>query len=213
MGLVESSRKETIQPRSSATDRLTDIFDSTPCTGEYRGRSHRIRHNPTTNVRMCVRCNLTDAPLLPNAAIREVNRVWHVAGERSHNKRLKIAERDGFKGCRYCGYSTISLSSLTIEHIDSQHAGGSSLIGNLGLSCTQCNNIKGAMTEEEYVLWLLCRVIPKRIPVEAQVTLRRQEAKRRASAAAFLELLEYLRELGSPLHRHLHSPGTMNVSS
>lgn len=97
--------------------------------------------------------------------------------------------------------------SLTIEHLESKHAQGTDAIENLGLSCSACNSMKGAMTEKEFIAWLFERVIPKRIPVEAQIGLHRNEAKRLTMAAAFSELLEYLKDEHILLHSHIHSPG------
>lgn len=197
MGLVESRGTEEVQQGEETKDTVKDPFKTTRCVGL---NTHRVRYNPKTRIRTCLRCNLTDeAPLLTKIPIKSTQ------ADRMLGKRRQIAERDGFKGCRYCGYITSTLSSLTIEHLDSQHAGGSGEIDNLGLSCTQCNNIKGPMTEDEFLAWLFHRTIPKRIPVDAQVGLHRLESKRRTAAAAFRELLEWLREEDSPLHRDLQS--------
>lgn len=209
MGLVESSAEEEAEPRAQAERPVENIFifDQVACRGHS---SHRIRYNPETKYRVCVRCDLTDHPArgfaekLQGAAPKpSAVKVVKVKGNTINiSNRDAILARDGFKGCRYCGL----IMRLTIEHLDSHHAGGSSSIDNLGLSCGQCNNLKGAMTEGEFLNWLVLGIVPSRIPVDAQLGLHRQEAKRRTAAAGFQELLGMLRDEGSALHSDLHSP-------
>ena len=52
--------------------------------------------------------------------------------------RQKILRRDGH-ACRYCG-----VSASDIDHVVPVALGGSNRMGNLVISCTDCNSRKGA---------------------------------------------------------------------
>jgi 5-methylcytosine-specific restriction endonuclease McrA len=58
----------------------------------------------------------------------------------------RLAQRDGRK-CRYCGRKR----ALTIEHLTPLCRGGSRSRDNLGISCKQCNFLKGPLTEAEFL--------------------------------------------------------------
>ena len=52
--------------------------------------------------------------------------------------------------CRYCKRS-LAEAGLTIEHLVPTSRGGSNNIGNLALTCFECNNEKDSLTDEEYL--------------------------------------------------------------
>lgn len=218
MGLSQSTGSEETQQRSKTKVAVENIFifDQIACDRAYT--SHRLRYNPETKYRVCVRCGLTDHPERrregaafiaalprPDPPPKQPKRPKGEISEDNMSKRQLIVVRDEFEGCRYCGVM-LTIKKLTLEHLKSQHLGGKSHIDNLGLSCAECNNFKGAMSEGDYLAWLLRRIPPMRIPMEAIVGLHRREAKRQQAMAEFKELLVILKAKGSPLHAHLHSP-------
>lgn len=56
----------------------------------------------------------------------------------SWSRRFKVFERDGFK-CKACG----TPENLTIDHIEPERHGGTSVIENLQTLCKSCNSKKG----------------------------------------------------------------------
>src|SRR5690348_699969 len=62
---------------------------------------------------------------------------------------MVLIGRDGGTRCRYCKRS-LRRSEITIEHLTPKARGGSNKIGNLAISCADCNNDKGDLTDEEY---------------------------------------------------------------
>jgi hypothetical protein len=59
-----------------------------------------------------------------------------------------LVSRDGTR-CRYCK-KDLRRSEITIEHLTPKGRGGSNKISNLAISCADCNNDKGDLTDEEY---------------------------------------------------------------
>lgn len=73
----------------------------------------------------------------------------------SNTKRIQILNRDGNK-CLWCGHSVVDGVKLEVDHIISEHFGGSSDLDNLGTLCSLCNNGK---REEYYGNYLLSTII------------------------------------------------------
>lgn len=60
---------------------------------------------------------------------------------------------DGYFRCRYCtGY--FSIEQISIDHALPLSRGGGAELDNLDFPCRGCNDIKGGMTPEEYLLLL-----------------------------------------------------------
>lgn len=71
-------------------------------------------------------------------------------------RRLKaLLKRDGHS-CRYCKRETHLLKHpyATTEHILPTSRGGNNDMRNLGVSCLECNQMKGNMTDDEFMLYL-----------------------------------------------------------
>ena len=58
------------------------------------------------------------------------------------NQRLQVLNRDGNK-CLWCGRNAVDGVKLHVDHIISEHFGGSSDFDNLGTLCDLCNLGKG----------------------------------------------------------------------
>ena len=73
----------------------------------------------------------------------------------NHKKRIKSITRkqkilDKTSGlCAYCG-TTLSLESMTTDHVVSISNGGENDLDNLVPACLDCNNLKASMTLEEF---------------------------------------------------------------
>lgn len=60
----------------------------------------------------------------------------------------RVFKRDNYR-CRYCGQDGIK---LTIDHIDLWEDGGTSIDINLWTACSSCNNERGSMKYEDWVV-------------------------------------------------------------
>lgn len=96
----------------------------------------------------------------------------------------EIAERDGGWLCRYCHIALIpttvrighpdfyiglqpapdrmveikaGYAECQVDHLVAKSRGGSDDLSNLVLACVQCNQLKGAKSEAEYLAWLRSR--------------------------------------------------------
>lgn len=196
-----------------------NVFLTEPCNDG--GWKHSIKYVTETRARVCIKCHLTDHPsvaVFNTESHKAAANKNHTLGKRKPgtkqgepfkspsavNKKNRIAERDGFKGCRYCGYYPRAVHTLSIEHLNPITAPeGSNELWNLGLACVACNNLKGPLTEEEFILWILTGRIPNRLPREGIIGFVQQEPKRLTMEAGFMVLLDYLEREGLPLHRGL----------
>lgn len=70
----------------------------------------------------------------------------------------KIANRVGWRCC-YCGVA-LTGSTATIEHLTAQADGGGSEPENLELTCQPCNNERGRMPPDLYLVWRERRGLP-----------------------------------------------------
>lgn len=69
--------------------------------------------------------------------------------------RKDLIKRDG-PLCRYCGTDV----KITIEHLVPRSRGGRAHRFNLGLACVTCNDLKGNLTDDEFVIWILTGTVP-----------------------------------------------------
>lgn len=64
-----------------------------------------------------------------------------------------LARRDGWK-CTYCahplGWGDDIVRHPQVDHVIPRSQGGSNALGNLALSCAECNNAKGGRTPEQW---------------------------------------------------------------
>lgn len=73
----------------------------------------------------------------------------------SKSKRLLVYQKlEGY--CAYCG-SPISLSDMTVEHIQPRISGGTNELSNLLPVCKPCNSSKGKKTIDEYRFFMRYR--------------------------------------------------------
>lgn len=63
----------------------------------------------------------------------------------------RIAHRVGWRCC-FCGVA-LTGSTATIEHLTAQADGGGNDPKNLELSCLTCNNERGRMPPDLYLVW------------------------------------------------------------
>ncbi|MFH1377094.1 MAG: HNH endonuclease [Candidatus Woesearchaeota archaeon] len=68
-----------------------------------------------------------------------------------NTKRVQILNRDGNK-CLWCGSSVVDGVRLEVDHIISEHFGGSSDLDNLGTLCNLCNSGKSSEYYGNYLL-------------------------------------------------------------
>jgi len=75
----------------------------------------------------------------------------------SNAKRIQILNRDGNR-CLWCGRSVVDGVKLEVDHIISEHFGGSSDFDNLGTLSNLCNNGKGSEYYGDYLLSTILKV-------------------------------------------------------
>ncbi len=75
----------------------------------------------------------------------------------SNIKRIHILNRDGNK-CLWCGCSVVEGVKLEVDHIISEHFGGSSDFDNLGTLCNLCNSGKSNEYYGNYLLSTIFKV-------------------------------------------------------
>lgn len=68
----------------------------------------------------------------------------------SHAKRLRIFNKCNGK-CHYC-HKSLTIDNCHIDHMMPLSKGGSNCDSNLTLACAECNESKGTLTENEYLL-------------------------------------------------------------
>jgi 5-methylcytosine-specific restriction endonuclease McrA len=84
----------------------------------------------------------------------------------------RLASRDGGYFCAYCGHRLIPPNALekylegmllkgfrigTIDHVKAKSVGGVNHRSNYVLACEECNQLKGIMSEEEFLAHLVSR--------------------------------------------------------
>lgn len=74
-----------------------------------------------------------------------------------NTKRIHILNRDGNK-CLWCGRSVVDGAKLEVDHIISEHFGGSSDFDNLGTLCNLCNSGKSNEYYGNYLLSTIFKV-------------------------------------------------------
>jgi hypothetical protein len=85
----------------------------------------------------------------------KINRLNMSETKIASTKRVQILNRDGNK-CLWCGRSVVDGVKLEVDHIISEHFGGSSELDNLGTLCNACNNGK---SKDYYGNYLLSTII------------------------------------------------------
>jgi 5-methylcytosine-specific restriction endonuclease McrA len=99
---------------------------------------------------------------------------------RHHVLRAMGGLPDGFFRCRYCsGYFT--LEQVAVDHALPLSRGGGVDLDNLEFPCKPCNNRKGSMTPEEYLL--LLEFLDHEIPLAKRDVLQRLEISVQLAAA------------------------------
>ena len=80
---------------------------------------------------------------------------WMPAARSNHQRRksqkLRIIERDGWT-CFYCGRENLRLDEIEIDHKLPVSRGGPNTMDNLVTACRECNQRKGTMTAEEFIV-------------------------------------------------------------
>ena len=72
------------------------------------------------------------------------------AGRERWELAARIVHRDGRWACAYCG-TPLALDDWVLEHRTPLSRGGTNRLGNLCLSCRDCNAAKGVRTVEEWL--------------------------------------------------------------
>jgi hypothetical protein len=99
--------------------------------------------------------------------------------------------QDGAVICRYCNQA-VTLAEMAIDHEIPLDRGGDIGLENLGFPCADCNQQKGAMTPEEFILFL--RFLEKYLPLARVAILKRLQehskllARMRSEAGVIGEL-------------------------
>lgn len=80
------------------------------------------------------------------------NRAWPNRDDRTPENRDRLAEAQNWRCC-YCGVCMAAPDGrrATFEHVLPRSLGGSDLIGNLAISCHDCNNKRGAQMRAEHI--------------------------------------------------------------
>lgn len=81
---------------------------------------------------------------------RKRRRVQHNRPKMSHAKRLRIFNKCHGR-CHYC-HKKLTIDNCHIDHMTPISKSGSNSDDNLTLACPQCNESKGTLTENEYLL-------------------------------------------------------------
>lgn len=91
-----------------------------------------------------------DAAMHPDVVKSETHKKTYRRPKISHAKRLRIFNKcHGL--CHYC-HKKLTLDDCHIDHMTPISRGGSNDDDNLTLACPECNESKGTLTENEYLL-------------------------------------------------------------
>ena len=91
-----------------------------------------------------------DAAMHPDITRREAHKKPYHRPKISHAKRLRTFNKC-HGSCHYC-HKKLTLNNCDIDHMTPISRGGSNADDNLTLSCPECNESKGNLTENEYLL-------------------------------------------------------------
>jgi hypothetical protein len=118
-------------------------------------------------------------------------------GFREHVLNAMGGHYDGYFRCPYCnGYFT--MEQVAVDHVHPLSRGGGVELENLEFPCKPCNNRKGSMTPQEYLL--LLDFLDTKIPLAKTDVLQRLEISIQLAAADRVRRAKEKREQAKAQH-------------
>ncbi|WP_240410756.1 HNH endonuclease [Limosilactobacillus vaginalis] len=117
----------------------------------YLQRTREYINAPGIDIEEINEARMREAMNPDNLPVRRKRRhIHHNRPKISHAKRLRIFNKCHGR-CHYC-HKKLTIDNCHIDHMTPISKGGSNSDDNLTLACPQCNESKGTLTENEYLL-------------------------------------------------------------